>query len=98
MTAPLMTSTGSSRHASTASRSPCSAKQQHVAPSTTRSLSRKGTAMLDLNHASGFIYGCPPDIPGNMDVTARINAHVDGALVARNQCQQPREYLGGSRV
>ena len=54
--------------------------------------------MLDLNHASGFIYGRPPDMPADVDVTARINAHVDAALVTRNQLQQPRDYLGGSRV
>ena len=54
--------------------------------------------MLDLNHASGFIYGRRPDMPAGVDVTARINAHVDAALVTRNQRQQPRDYLGGSRV
>ena len=54
--------------------------------------------LLDLNHHSGLIYGRPPDRPTDGQVTARINAHVDAALVARNQRQQPRDYLGGSRV
>ena len=30
--------------------------------------------------------------------TARVNALVDAALVARNRRQRPRDYLGGSRV
>lgn len=54
--------------------------------------------LLDLNHQSGLVYGRPPDRLTDGQVTARINAHVDAALVARNQRQQPRDYLGGSRV
>ena len=54
--------------------------------------------LLDLNHHSGLIYGRTPDRATDSQVTARINAQVDAALVARNQRQQPRDYLGGSRV
>lgn len=54
--------------------------------------------LLDLNHQSGFVYGRPPAVPEANQIVARINACVDAALVARNQRQQPRDYLGGSRV
>ena len=54
--------------------------------------------LLDLNHQSGLIYGRTPDRATDGHVTVRINMHVDAALVARNQRQQPRDYLGGSRV
>ena len=54
--------------------------------------------LLDLNHQSGLIYGRPPDMVADFHVTARINAHIDTALVTRNQRQRPRDYLGGSRV
>ncbi|MBS7789314.1 hypothetical protein KTR66_04880 [Roseococcus sp. SDR] len=52
--------------------------------------------ILDLNHQSGLVYGRAAH--GMADTTARINAHVDAALVARNQRQRPRDYLGGSRI
>ena len=53
--------------------------------------------LIDLNHQSGFVYGRPIG-PAGRDVTAWINAHVDGVLVDRNRQQRPRDYLGGSRV
>ena len=53
--------------------------------------------LIDLNHHSGFVYGRPTG-PAGSDVTARINAHVDGVLVDRNRRQVPRDYLGGSRI
>ena len=53
--------------------------------------------MIDLNHQSSFVYGRPTG-PAGRDVTAWINAHVDGVLVDRNRQQRPRDYLGGSRV
>ena len=52
--------------------------------------------MIDLNHQSGLVYGRAAH--AGIDTTARINAHVDAALVTRNQRQRPRDYLGGSRV
>ena len=52
--------------------------------------------ILDLNHQSGLVYGCSAH--GIADTTARINAYVDAALVARNREQRRRDYLGGSRV
>jgi hypothetical protein len=54
--------------------------------------------MIDLNHASGFNYEISRsgELPDR--TTARINAHVDAALIARNRQQRPRDYLGGSRV
>ena len=52
--------------------------------------------ILDLNHQSGLVYGRAAH--GVADTTARINAHVDAALVARNRQQRPRDYLGGSRI
>lgn len=52
--------------------------------------------LLDLNHGSGLVYGREPACSG--DTTARVNAFVDAALVARNRRQRPRDYLGGSRV
>ncbi|MGE3404990.1 MAG: hypothetical protein AB7K63_20555 [Vicinamibacterales bacterium] len=50
---------------------------------------------VDLNHASGHVYGVgiAPPTPA-----LRINALVDAALVDRHRRQPPREYLGGSRV
>jgi hypothetical protein len=53
---------------------------------------------LDLNHQSGFVYGRGATPAVGSDITARINAHVDRALVERNRRQRPRDYLGGSRV
>lgn len=50
--------------------------------------------MLDLNHGSGPI--CPR--PPTATTSDAVNAHIDAALVARNRCQTPRDYLGGSRV
>ena len=52
--------------------------------------------ILDLNHQSGLAYGRVAQ--GVANTTALINAHVDAALVARNQRQRPRDYLGGSRI
>jgi hypothetical protein len=52
--------------------------------------------ILDLNHQSGLVYGRAAQ--GVSDTTARINALVDAALVARHQQQRPRDYLGGSRI
>jgi hypothetical protein len=52
--------------------------------------------LLDLNHQSGLIYGIAAD--GRADTTARVNAHIDAAITARNQRQAPRDYLGGSRI
>ncbi|MCA3386470.1 MAG: hypothetical protein INF78_17215, partial [Roseomonas sp.] len=52
--------------------------------------------MLDLNHHSGLIYGIAAD--GRADTAARVNAHIDAAITARNQRQSPRDYLGGSRI
>ena len=55
--------------------------------------------MIDLNHRSGAIYDRDPLITTNdRTPTALINKLVDTALVARNQRQKPRDYLGGSRV
>lgn len=54
--------------------------------------------MLDLNHGSAFIYGKDGrgDVPGKC--TARINAFIDAALIKRHGQQQPRDYLGASRI
>ena len=52
--------------------------------------------LLDLNHGSGLVYGRADRAV--VDTTARVNQYVDAALVARNQRQTPRDYLGGSRV
>ncbi|MBW8269998.1 hypothetical protein [Caldovatus aquaticus] len=55
--------------------------------------------MLDLNSGSGAVYGRGDAPPGDAAViTARINALVDAALLARHRQQRPRDYLGGSRV
>lgn len=51
--------------------------------------------IVDLNHDSGFVYG---RIAPSMSVSDRVNALIDAALVQRNRMQQPRDYLGGSRV
>jgi hypothetical protein len=55
--------------------------------------------VLDLNHGSGAVYG-RGDAPASdaEAVTARVNAAIDAALLARQRSQVPREYLGGSRV
>ncbi|TDQ55936.1 hypothetical protein [Phaeovulum veldkampii] len=52
--------------------------------------------MLDLNHHSGFVYGRGSTDP--MPLGARINAHIDSALVAERDTQRPRDYLGASRI
>ena len=55
--------------------------------------------LLDLNRGSGAIYGRGDAPPGDAAaITARINAHLDAALLARHRRQRPRDYLGGSRV
>jgi len=51
--------------------------------------------IVDLNHGSGFVYG---RIGHAIGVSDRVNALIDVALVARNRRQQPRDYLGGSRI
>ena len=49
--------------------------------------------MIDLNHESGFVYG------GNIPpLSVRVNALIDRALVAQNEAQPKRSYLGGSRI
>ncbi len=51
--------------------------------------------MLDLNHGSGCDYGrlnAPPPF------SARVNALIDGALVAERNATPPRDYLGASRI
>ena len=51
---------------------------------------------LDLNSGSGAVYGrVGTPTP---DTTARVNGLIDAALVARQQRQRPRDYLGGSRI
>jgi hypothetical protein len=52
--------------------------------------------ILDLNHHSGLDY--VPAVDGVPATTVRVNARVDAALVARNQRQRQRDYLGGSRI
>ena len=52
--------------------------------------------MLDLNHHSGFVYGRGGTDP--LPLGARINAHIDSALVAERDAQRPRDYLGASRI
>lgn len=50
---------------------------------------------IDLNHGSGFVYGRSGHA---ISVSDRVNTLIDAALVARNRRQQPRDYLGGSRI
>jgi hypothetical protein len=55
--------------------------------------------LLDLNHGSGYVYGRDAAAPGDAEtLTARMNAAIDAALIARHRKQTPRDYLGGSRV
>jgi hypothetical protein len=55
--------------------------------------------LLDLNHGSGAVYGrLDHGREGAVAVTARVNAEIDAALLARHRRQAPRDYLGGSRV
>jgi hypothetical protein len=51
--------------------------------------------MIDLNSGSGFVYG--GQATGEA-TSQRINELIDGALVAQNRQQRPRNYLGGSRI
>lgn len=51
--------------------------------------------IVDFNHDSGFVYG---RISHAVSLTDHVNALIDAALVQRNRMQQPRDYLGGSRV
>lgn len=50
--------------------------------------------MIDLNHRSGFVYGGHSP----QDASDRVNALIDAALVVRRRNEQPREYLGASRI
>ncbi len=50
---------------------------------------------VDFNHDSGFVYGSGYPVP---NTNQRINALVNQALVAENQRQIPRDYLGASRI
>jgi hypothetical protein len=50
---------------------------------------------VDFNHRSGSVYGGGYPVP---NTNQRINALVDQALVAENQRQIPRDYLGASRI
>lgn len=55
--------------------------------------------LLDLNHGSGAVYGRDDTRASDAEaVTVRVNAAIDAALLARQQRQVPRDYLGGSRV
>ncbi len=46
--------------------------------------------LLDLNHGSGFVYGRDAAAPGDAEtITARMNAAIDAALVARHRQQTP---------
>jgi len=49
--------------------------------------------VINLNHGSGPI--CAPAACTTSDAVNRL---IDEALVARNRSQQPRNYLGGSRI
>jgi hypothetical protein len=51
--------------------------------------------IVDLNHGSGFIYGRAPAPP---PIGERIDALVDGALMAERAVIPPRDYLGASRI
>ena len=51
--------------------------------------------LVDLNHQSGFVYGS--GVPA-VSIGARVNWLIDRALVDANRRQNPRDYLGGSRV
>ena len=51
--------------------------------------------VVDLNPGSGCIYG--RSTPENA-IGSRLNALVDEALIAANQQEPPRDYLGASRV
>ncbi len=50
---------------------------------------------IDLNHASGFVYGADIAPP---PAGSCINALVDAALLADQRRQRPRDYLGASRI
>ncbi len=50
---------------------------------------------VDLNHGSGFVYGAQSAVSAT---GVQVNALIDEALVAMNQAQPLRVYLGGSRV
>src|SRR4051794_20764845 len=53
------------------------------------------TLMIDLNSGSGFVYGSQPT---GCAISQHINALIDSALVEQNRQQNPRNYLGGSRI
>ena len=54
------------------------------------------SALLDLNHGSGFSYGQHSEVPEPL--AARINAWIDASIVAERQGQRARSYLGASRI
>jgi hypothetical protein len=49
--------------------------------------------VIDLNHGSQAVYALATDSVGE-----RINGLIDRALIDRHGRQEPREYLGGSRI
>lgn len=52
--------------------------------------------LIDFNRGSGFVYGRAAADTEPLGV--RINARIDGALVAERANQRPRDYLGASRI
>ena len=49
--------------------------------------------MIDLNHGSRAVYAAAEETVGE-----RINSLIDRALLDRHAQQEPRDYLGGSRI
>jgi hypothetical protein len=51
--------------------------------------------LIDLNHHSGFVYGCAAAAP---PIGERIDQLVDGALKAERAVMPARDYLGACRI
>ncbi|HYN39616.1 MAG TPA: hypothetical protein VES39_10220 [Rhodospirillales bacterium] len=51
--------------------------------------------VIDLNHGSGFVYSRTPADEG---VGTRLTTLIDAALIAADQQQPSRDYLGASRI
>jgi hypothetical protein len=49
--------------------------------------------LLDLNHGSGSTY-----VAAELPLSARVNRHVDRALLEQHAAQPKRSYLGASRI
>src|SRR5215207_5142286 len=95
-TAPPPRSTCCSRRQSPASSRACNvrAAEKGATRRSSTTTFRSERDMIDLNHGSRAVYASA----AQQTVGERINGLIDRALLDRHAQQEPRNYLGGSRI